>query len=49
LEGIIMRLEPKPAPSLAVTLLFPLAAVVATLLFTSLLVLAAGASPMSVF
>ena len=44
-----MRLEPKPAPSLAVTLLFPLAAVVATLLITSLLVLAAGASPLSVF
>ncbi|GAA2825905.1 nucleoside ABC transporter membrane protein [Aminobacter aminovorans] len=44
-----MRLEPKPAPSLAVTLLFPLAAIVATLLITSLLVLAAGASPLSVF
>ncbi|WP_432285128.1 ABC transporter permease [Aminobacter sp. BA135] len=44
-----MRLEPKPAPSLAVTLLFPLAAIVATLLITSLLVLVAGASPLSVF
>jgi simple sugar transport system permease protein len=44
-----MRLEPKPAPTLAVTLLFPLAAVVATLLLVSLLVLAAGASPLSVF
>lgn len=44
-----MRLEPKPAPSLAVTLLFPLAAIAATLVLTSLLVLAAGASPLSVF
>ena len=44
-----MRLEPKPAPSLAVTILFPLAAVAATLALTSLLVLAAGASPLSVF
>ena len=37
-----MRLEPKPAPSLAVTILFPLAAIAATLALTSLLVLAAG-------
>ncbi|MCW5711389.1 ABC transporter permease [Shinella sp.] len=44
-----MRLEAKPAPTLAVTLLFPLAAIVATLLLVSLLVLAAGASPFSVF
>ncbi len=44
-----MRLEPKPAPSIGVTLLFPIAAIAATLLFTSLLVLAAGASPLSVF
>ena len=44
-----MRLEPKPAPTLAVTLLFPLAAILATLLLVSLLVLAAGASPLSVF
>lgn len=44
-----MRLEPKPAPTLAVTLLFPLAAIAATLLLVSLLVLAAGASPLSVF
>ncbi len=44
-----MRLEPKPAPSLSVTLLFPLGAIVATVVFTSLLVLAAGASPFSVF
>lgn len=44
-----MRLEPKPAPSLAVTLLFPLAAIATTLVLTSILVLAAGASPLSVF
>jgi len=44
-----MRLEPKPAPSLAITLLFPLAAIAATLALTSILVLAAGASPLSVF
>ena len=44
-----MRLEPKPAPSLAVTLLYPLGAVAATIAITSLLVLAAGASPFSVF
>lgn len=44
-----MRLEPKPAPSLAVTLLYPAAAVLATVLVASLLVLAAGANPFSVF
>lgn len=44
-----MRLEPKPAPSLAVLLLFPLGAIVATLIVTAILVLAAGASPFSVF
>ena len=44
-----MRLEPKPAPSLAVTLLYPVAAIVLTLAITALLVLAAGASPFSVF
>jgi simple sugar transport system permease protein len=44
-----MRLEPKPAPPLGVTLLFPIAAIAATLVITSLLVLAAGASPFSVF
>ena len=47
--GHLMRLEPKPAPPLAVTLLYPLGAVAATLVITSLLVLAAGASPFSVF
>lgn len=44
-----MRLEAKPAPSLAVTLLFPLGAVAATVIISSLLVLAAGVSPFSVF
>lgn len=43
-----MRLEPKPAPSLAATLLYPIGAVAATLVFAALLVLAAGADPLSV-
>lgn len=43
-----MRLEPRPAPPLAVTLLYPLAAVGVTVVIASLLVLAAGASPFSV-
>ena len=44
-----MRLEPKPAPSLLALLLYPASAILATLLIASLLVLAAGASPFSVF
>ncbi|WP_309086489.1 ABC transporter permease [Chelativorans sp.] len=44
-----MRLEAKPAPSLAATLAYPAGAVLVTLLSSSLLVLAAGASPFSVF
>jgi len=44
-----MRLEPKPAPSLVVTLLYPVAAILVTFAITALLVLAAGASPFSVF
>jgi ABC-type uncharacterized transport system permease subunit len=44
-----MRLEPKPAPSLAATLAYPIGAVAATFVISSLLVLAAGASPFSVF
>ena len=44
-----MRLEPKPEPSLVETLAYPLAAVAATFVIASLLVLAAGASPLSVF
>lgn len=44
-----MRLEPKPRPSMAVLILYPLGAVAATLVIASLLVMAAGASPLSVF
>jgi general nucleoside transport system permease protein len=44
-----MRLEPRPTLSFAATVFYPLAAIVATFGFTSLLVLAAGASPLSVF
>ncbi len=44
-----MRLEPKPAPSLGTTLAYPAGAVVATFVIASALVLAAGASPLSVF
>ena len=44
-----MRLEPKPAPSLATTIAYPVGAVGATFVIASLLVLAAGASPLSVF
>ncbi|MDQ6434745.1 ABC transporter permease [Mesorhizobium sp. LHD-90] len=44
-----MRLEPKPAQSLAATLLYPVGAIVVTLGFAALLVLAAGADPLSVF
>ncbi|MCO5064116.1 MAG: ABC transporter permease [Rhizobiaceae bacterium] len=44
-----MRLEPKSAPSLAATFAYPLAAILVTLVLTSLLVLAAGASPFSIF
>lgn len=44
-----MRLEPKPAPSLAATFAYPAGAIVVTLAVSSLLVLAAGANPFSVF
>jgi ABC-type uncharacterized transport system permease subunit len=44
-----MRLEPKPAPPLLVLLLYPVGAILATLVIVSLLVLAAGADPFSVF
>ncbi len=44
-----MRLEPKPQPSLVAALTYPLAAIAATMGFAALLVLAAGASPLSVF
>ncbi len=44
-----MRLEPKPAPSLAATLLYPAGAILATMLFAALLVMLAGANPLAVF
>ncbi len=44
-----MRLEPKPAPSLAGVILYPLAALAVTMAVAALLVLAAGASPFAVF
>lgn len=44
-----MRLEPKPAPGIAATLLYPVGAILATLLIASFLVLLAGASPFNVF
>ncbi len=44
-----MWLEPKPAPSLAGPIAWPLGAIAATFLFASLLVLIAGASPFNVF
>lgn len=44
-----MRLEPKPAPGLAVALLYPVGAIVATIVIASFLVVIAGASPFSVF
>src|SRR5262245_41028220 len=43
-----MRLEPKPTLSVVAMLGYPLAAIAATLVIASLLVLAAGASPFSV-
>lgn len=43
-----MRLEPKPSPTMVETLAYPAGAVLVTVLFASLLVLAAGASPFSV-
>ena len=44
-----MRLEPKPAPGLAGTIAYPAAAIAATVIVASVLVLIAGASPFSVF
>jgi len=44
-----MRLEPKPRPSGTSLILYPLGAVAVTLVVASLLVMAAGASPLSVF
>lgn len=45
----MMRLEAKPALSTTATFAYPVAAILATLVVSSLLVLAAGASPFSVF
>jgi len=44
-----MRLEPRPASSLAASLIWPAAAIVATVVLSSLLVMIAGASPLTVF
>ncbi|MEH6725969.1 MAG: ABC transporter permease [Hyphomicrobiales bacterium] len=44
-----MRLEPKPAPSMAVTLLYPAMAILATFIIAAILVMIAGAAPLQVF
>jgi simple sugar transport system permease protein len=44
-----MRLESRPAPGIATLLMLPVGAILVTVLVASLLVLAAGASPLSVF
>ncbi len=44
-----MRLEPRKAPSLASTILYPAGAIAATLVISSVLVMLAGASPFNVF
>ena len=44
-----MRLEPKETTSLTASFLYPAGAIVATLTFAAILVLLAGASPLSVF
>lgn len=44
-----MRLEPKPAPSMAVTLLYPVMAILATFVIAAILVMIAGAAPLQVF
>lgn len=44
-----MRLEPKPAPTLAVTLLYPVMAIIVTFVIAALLVMIAGAEPLQVF
>lgn len=44
-----MRLEPKPLPPLWVMLLYPAGAIATTFVLASLLVMAAGANPLSVF
>lgn len=44
-----MRLEPKPAPSMAVTLLYPVMAILVTFIIAAILVMIAGAAPLQVF
>jgi len=44
-----MRLEPKPAPSMTVTLLYPAMAILATFVIAAILVMIAGAAPLQVF
>lgn len=44
-----MRLEPREKPSLAITLLYPALAILATLVLTGILVSFSGANPFSVF
>src|SRR5690242_11641513 len=44
-----MRLEPREAPSLVVTLLYPALAILATLVFAGILVSFSGANPFAVF
>ncbi len=44
-----MRLEPRPAPGMAILLALPVGAILVTVVIASLLVLAAGASPLAVF
>ncbi len=44
-----MRLEPRPASSIAASILWPAGAILATVVFSSLLVMIAGASPLTVF
>lgn len=44
-----MRLEPRPAPSITRAILFALLAIMAALVFASILVMTAGANPFNVF
>ncbi|MBL4645979.1 MAG: ABC transporter permease, partial [Rhizobiales bacterium] len=44
-----MRLEPKPAPSLFISLSYPALAILATFIIAAVLVMIAGAEPFSVF
>ncbi|PCJ84587.1 MAG: ABC transporter permease [Hyphomicrobiales bacterium] len=44
-----MRLEPKPAPSLFISLSYPVLAILATFIIAAVLVMIAGAEPFSVF